>query len=282
MTTGGENGTSGWPRAERRAWILIALVSLVVVAVNASSDLLEMRRAGLDFDWWEPVVWEITSALVIVSLAPLIGMAMRRWTPTRDNLIRPGLIHLGLTIPFALVHAACIFVMRETIYWLGNARYGFFDDGLALVLFYEWRKDVLSYAVIAATYWVFQHLGRRQSGPTPPTDDRLEIRDGATAAFIAPSDVLFVEAAGNYVEFHTAGRTHLVRATLAAWEARLAARGFVRVHRSRLVNRVHIAASKPTPSGDLEITLTDGRAVSGSRRYREALERADAAPNRIA
>lgn len=278
MTTGDENGTSGWPRAERRAWILVALVSLVVVAVNASSDLLEMQRAGLDFAWWEPVLWEASSALVIVMLAPLIGLAVRRWTPTRDNLIRPGLIHFGLTIPFALLHVLCIFALRETIYWLGDAHYGYFDDGVALVLFYEWRKDVLSYAIIAAFYWVFQHLAQRQTSAPPLADDRIEIRDGAAAVFLAPGDVLFVEAAGNYVEFHTAGRTHLVRATLAAWESRLAAHGFVRVHRSRLVNRAHIAAFKPTPSGDLEITLTDGRVISGSRRYRDALEHAGAAP----
>ncbi|MBC7769500.1 MAG: LytTR family transcriptional regulator, partial [Phycisphaerales bacterium] len=55
---------------------------------------------------------------------------------------------------------------------------------------------------------------------------------------------------------------------------RLAARGFVRVHRSRLVNRARIGAIKPTPSGDVEITLDDGRILAGSRRYRAALEAA--------
>jgi DNA-binding LytR/AlgR family response regulator len=92
--------------------------------------------------------------------------------------------------------------------------------------------------------------------------------------FLPPADILFVEAAGNYIEFHTATRTHLVRGTLSAWEARLAERGFARVHRSRLVNRARIRALKPTPSGDVEITLDDGRTVLGSRRYRAALAEA--------
>ncbi|UPT64349.1 MAG: LytTR family transcriptional regulator [Hyphomonadaceae bacterium JAD_PAG50586_4] len=210
---------------------------------------------------------------MIVAMAPLIGMAVRRWPPTQDNLIRPGLIHFGLTIPFAIVHVAGIFMMRESIYWLAKAHYGFFDEGVGSVLFYEWRKDVLTYAVIAATYWIFDYIAARKPIPAPNAgDDRIEIRDGATALFLAPVDILFVEAAGNYVEFHTAGRTHLVRATLAAWEARLTARGFVRVHRSRLVNRSNITAIKPTASGDVEITLKDGRTIAGSRRYRDALE----------
>lgn len=84
--------------------------------------------------------------------------------------------------------------------------------------------------------------------------------------------MLWVEAAGNYIEFHTGQRSHLVRGTLAAWEARLAAKGFVRVHRSRLVNRTRISAIRPTPSGDVEITLDDSRSIAGSRRYRDALE----------
>lgn len=274
MTTGDQTGTSGWARVEWRPWAFIALVSLAVVAVNASSDFLEMQRAELDFGWWEPVAWEVTSAIVIVAMAPLIGMAVRRWPPTRENFIRPGLIHFALTIPFAIVHVAGIYVLRNAIYWLADAEYGYFNDGMALVMFYEWRKDVLTYAVIAATYWIFQYIAeRRQVAAAPtPTDQRIEVRDGGAAVFLAPAEIAHVEAAGNYVEFHAGGRTHLVRGTLASWEARLTARGFVRAHRSRLVNRARIAAIKPTPSGDVEITLDDGRVLAGSRRYREALE----------
>ena len=104
-----------------------------------------------------------------------------------------------------------------------------------------------------------------------PVGDRIEIRDGATAIFLPPGDILAVEAAGNYVQFHTKDRVHMVRGTLATWEARLKSHGFARVHRSRLVNRARIGAFKPKASGDVEITLDDGRVVMGSRRYRDAL-----------
>lgn len=276
MTSGGNNGTSGLTGDERRAWLTIVAVAVVVALVNTTSVVLEMSRAGLPFDWWEPVLWEGSSAVVVVALAPLVGAAVRRWTPRRDNLIRPGLIHLGLTVPFSLAHVAGITVIRDLVYWLANDRYGFFDDGVGLVLLYEWRKDVLAYAIIAATYWVYQYMTERRALPAPvEIDERIELRDGGAVVFLAPADVLYVEAAGNYIEFHTAARTHLVRGTLASWEARLSQRGFIRVHRSRLVNRARIGAIKPTPSGDVEIMLDDGRTLNGSRRYRAAL---DAAP----
>lgn len=268
MTTGTAAGASGLARAERSAWLAVLCVGVAVALVNATSGIME----GAGEHWIEPVLWETTSALVIIGLAPLIGHAMRRWPPRADSLQRFALIQFGLTIPFSLAHVAFIFVARETAYWTVGARYGFFDDGVAITLLYEWRKDVLVYAAIAATYWVFQFIAERQAAAVAPTDERIEIRDGAAAVFLSAAEILFVEAAGNYVEFHTPARTHLVRGTLASWEAQLNARGFVRVHRSRLVNRTRIVQIKPTPSGDIEITLNNGHALAGSRRYRGALE----------
>lgn len=271
MTSGGEAGTSGEGGFRPGPWTIIALAGVVVAAVTATSDIME----GAGDHWLEPVVWEVTSAISIVGLAPLIGIAMRRWPPGSD-LVRFGLIHFGLTIPFSLAHVLAIWPSREALYWAVGRHYGFFDGGVAITLLYEWRKDVLTYAIIALVYWIFQRQAEHPP-PEQPGEDRIEIRDGASAVFLAPGDVLWVEAAGNYIEFHTASRSHLVRGTLAAWEARLGTRGFVRVHRSRLVNRARIASIKPTPSGDVEITLSDGRTLAGSRRYRDAL---DAAPAR--
>lgn len=267
MTSGEDSGTSGKAPFRLGPWLTVALVGCAVAFVNATSGMME----GAGDHWWEPAIWEGTSALIIIGLAPLIGWAVNRWPPRADTLLTSALIHFGLTMPFALVHCLFIWVTRETIYWAAGGRYGFFDDGVAITLLYEWRKDVLVYAAIAAVYvWEQRRAERRP--PERPGDDRIEIRDGGAAVFLAPRDVLFVEAAGNYVEFHTAARTHLVRGTLAAWEGKLAARGFVRVHRSRIVNRARIASMKPNASGDLDITLDTGTTLAGSRRYREALE----------
>ena len=272
MTSGGANGTSGEHQRALNPWLVIALLGCVVAFVNATSDIMEFQRVGASHRWWEAVLWETTSAIAIVSMAPFIGQAVRRWTPRTDNLVQTGLIHLGLTIPFAAVHILAIWASREGVYAALGQRYGFFDDGIALTALYEWRKDVLSYAAIAALYYAFQRFAERPA-PARANDERIELRDGGASVFLPPADILFAEAAGNYVEFHTAAKMHLIRGTLASWEARLAPLGFVRIHRGRLVNRARIRALAPTPSGDVEITLDDGRTVAGSRRYREGLER---------
>jgi hypothetical protein len=251
-------------------WLVFGAGALAVALVNASSELIEAERNGYTLPLWAPPVWELSSFLTLMLLAPLIGEAVRRWPPTRETLVRFAAIHIGLTFVFSLAHCAGMVALRKVAYALAGSFYDFSRGNLARELFYEWRKDVLTYFLVGLVYWFFQWRASQAREPAAPA--RIEIRDGATAVFLPPGEILWVEAAGNYVEFQTAARTHLVRGTLAAWEGKLAGAGFVRVHRSRLVNRARIRALKPTPGGDVEITLDDGRAVLGSRRYRAGFE----------
>ena len=276
VASGDQTGTSGWARGRWGPWLLILAVGVVITVVNATSEILEAQRDGDTLDPRGPFTWEVSSLLLVLALAPCIGMAVRRWPPRGEDWPRIAAIHAALTVPFSLLHVGGMVAIRKAVYALAGSFYDFSHGVLARELFYEWRKDVLIYALLAATYYVFQRYTEARS-PATGGDQRIEIRDGSAAVFLAPGDILLVEAAGNYVEFHTGARTHLVRATLAAWEARLAQCGFVRVHRGRLVNRSRIASIKPTPAGDVEIMLDDGRTVIGSRRYRGNLEAAPGA-----
>ena len=101
--------------------------------------------------------------------------------------------------------------------------------------------------------------------------DVLEVRDGARRHFVPLAEVIWVEAAGNYVELHRGGAGLLHRASLSAMERRLQTAGFVRIHRSRLVRREAIADVESRPTGDYVVRLRDGRELVGSRRYRRPL-----------
>jgi DNA-binding LytR/AlgR family response regulator len=104
----------------------------------------------------------------------------------------------------------------------------------------------------------------------PPSLETIEVKDGARRRFVAALDIQWIEAAGNYVELHTADAAILHRAPLSELERQLGL-GFVRVHRSRLVRRGAVAQVESRPSGDYVVRLSDGREVLGSRRYRRPL-----------
>lgn len=83
---------------------------------------------------------------------------------------------------------------------------------------------------------------------------------------LPPDRIDWIAAAGNYVELHGGGRVLLHRAPLSLVEARLGARGFVRIHRSILVRRDRIARIRP-----LDLVLFDGTSLKIGKRYRASV-----------
>ena len=79
-------------------------------------------------------------------------------------------------------------------------------------------------------------------GAEPAGDETIAVELGGMVRFIQRSDVRYVEAAGDYARLHTAAASHLVRTPLSALEVQWEEAGFVRVHRSYLVNLAHIDA----------------------------------------
>jgi two-component system LytT family response regulator len=109
----------------------------------------------------------------------------------------------------------------------------------------------------------------------PPSDyaKRLAIKGDGRVMLVDVDEVDRLEAAGNYVEVHTAARHHLLRETLTSLEARLDPARFVRVSRSSIVNSSRVRELQPMFNGDFVVVLRDGTKVAGSRRYRAAFER---------
>lgn len=97
---------------------------------------------------------------------------------------------------------------------------------------------------------------------------RNQIRIDGTAIDLPlpPDQIAWVAAAGNYVELHGGPRPLLLRASLGALEVALGPHGFVRIHRSTLVNRRRVERVR---RGDL--VLDDGRSLKVGARFRAAL-----------
>jgi hypothetical protein len=97
---------------------------------------------------------------------------------------------------------------------------------------------------------------------------RHEVRTdaGSIALPLPPERIAWVAAAGNYVELHGGERPLLVRAPLSAVETALKPHGFVRIHRSTLVNRQRVARVR-----SVDLLLDDGRSLKLGSRFRAQL-----------
>ena len=259
---------------------LVALAVLIVaVAANIASTLDQNARMGRSVGLGGPLMDEITSALVWLALVPLIVRAFEASTPSRLSIPTIAAMHLALAPAVSLVHFVATRVLRA----LG---YAAFNEGF--VFRFAWGdyvadlyRDLLTYLLLGLICWSTQRLLKSPAvetgttiGPPPP----LEIRDGAKTSYVAVQDILWVEAAGNYVELHLVdGHKRLMRNTLASLASRLADCGILRIHRSRLVNIAAVREVTNLPSGDATLHLSDGTSIVASRSHRTAVTSALAA-----
>jgi len=103
--------------------------------------------------------------------------------------------------------------------------------------------------------------------------DRLVIRTRSKVSFLKPSEIDWVEADGKHALLHVGHETHVVRHTLTRLEQRLVPHGFVRVHRSAIVNVDRIKELEPWFHGEFVVILKDGTKLTSSAAHSQALHR---------
>jgi two-component system LytT family response regulator len=90
---------------------------------------------------------------------------------------------------------------------------------------------------------------------------------------LRPVEIDVVEALGDYVRLHAGAETHLLRATLAEMERKLEPAGFVRIHRSRLVNWSRVREFVADRERDPVVVLKNGERLVASHSCLKDLEK---------
>ena len=130
------------------------------------------------------------------------------------------------------------------------------------------RGEELNHRILS----LLDQIRPKQTQNTSAPLDRLMIKDGGRVLFLRVEEIDWIEAAGVYVQVHTAGKTWLHRISLSELEAKLDARQFLRIHRSTIVNLSRIRELRPHSHGDFLVALRDGTELKLSRSYRQKVE----------
>ncbi len=100
-------------------------------------------------------------------------------------------------------------------------------------------------------------------------EDSIPVELGGVTRFIPRSEVLYVEAHGDYARLHTATGSHLIRSPLTTLEEEWRDAGFVRIHRSLLVALPHVAEVR-MDAGRCSV-MVGGQELQVSRRHTREL-----------
>jgi len=99
----------------------------------------------------------------------------------------------------------------------------------------------------------------------------VKSKDGGLL-FIASADVLAVVAQGNYVSLQRESGSHHMRESISAMADKLKPFGFIRIHRSVLVNKAWVEEIRPYTPGQYLLRLRNGREFTVARTYKQNLK----------
>lgn len=135
-----------------------------------------------------------------------------------------------------------------------------------------WRKERFQQAITRARLIVAAQRAGVSDPKVHPVQGRFAVVTTTGLAFLTYSEIELVEAAGNYISLSTPAKSYLVRGTIESFESKVSSHGYIRVHRSLIVNLQKIKLLRSLPHGEYSIELTSGRVVRSGRSYRVAIQ----------
>jgi hypothetical protein len=271
VTSGRELGTN----VTARKTFLYTVIAAAVISANFNLlTILSHLHFHPEEGLLRPLLQEASS---------WIGMILFVWVPWTGYRLAPVeqprwrlLLHIPFALAYGLGHVGSFVLLRKAAYLAQGSSYSF--GPLWQNAGYELGKDALAYSLFIVGF-VFVNYIQRQSRPPallqPPLQQpaTFDIRDGTKLSRVPVEDILAVSSGGNYAEFVLRdGRRLCMRATLSALESELTPLGFVRTHRSWLLNVRQVTGLDPAGSGNYAVRLGE-LTVPLSRRFPEALAR---------
>jgi two-component system, LytTR family, response regulator len=100
---------------------------------------------------------------------------------------------------------------------------------------------------------------------------RIAIRAGKKILFIDSADIIAVEAEGHYVLLQHKASGYLLRESISTMAEKLSLFGFVRIHRSSLVNAAFVEEIQPLSTGEYVLRVRGGKKYTVTRTYKKNL-----------
>jgi two-component system LytT family response regulator len=101
--------------------------------------------------------------------------------------------------------------------------------------------------------------------------DRFAVKVHGKILFLDPAEIYWIQARDDVARVHLVDVAYDVREPLSSMEQRLPP-GFLRIHRSVIVNTAHIRAAEPFDQGDQMLILRNGKRITTGRSYRKVVQ----------
>ena len=123
---------------------------------------------------------------------------------------------------------------------------------------------VLRQLEVIATRIATTSIAKRQA-------PRIAFKAKGSILLLDLADILAVQAEGNYVSLQHRPKPYLVHESLSSMAEKLKPHGFIRIHRSVVVNISAVEEVQPLPTGEYKLRLRGGKEYLVTRTYKHNL-----------
>jgi DNA-binding LytR/AlgR family response regulator len=104
------------------------------------------------------------------------------------------------------------------------------------------------------------------------TSPRIAIKVRGKIVFIHCGDIVSIQAEGNYVSVQRGAASYLLREPISQIAQKLEPYGFIRIHRSVLVNAAFVEEIRPHTTGEYFVRLKNGKEFTVTRTFKQNLK----------
>ena len=199
--------------------------------------------------------------------------AIAGYTQCKPNLLfldiqMPGMNGFDVIDELQPKHAAAVFVTAYDNYAIRAFEACALDYLLKPV-----APERLAATIARATEFLSRHIPEVLAEKS----SRFQVRSGQTTSLIAPEQIDWIEADGNYAILHVGEKGYLFRATMSALSGQLDPASFLRVSRSAIVNLSRVQELQATRTRQHFALLSNGQKIGvtlGVRKLQQRLRSA--------
>lgn len=180
-----------WPQLRLR-WVLLSLALFMANGLwRAVTVTLDLRASGLQTPFGRPLVWELSSAVVVWALLPTIQAVTLNAPWSRARWGRFLGLHLGGCLLFWGMHVVGMWLLR--IWFYRVAGWGPYDYGQMVYRApMEGLKDVITFAILALLFHFLEARRARQAREMAAAHLETELREARLQALSAQLDPHFL------------------------------------------------------------------------------------------
>jgi two-component system, LytTR family, sensor kinase len=166
-------------------YAVLALLFGLYLGINSMVGLRGTGIAG-----WKPMVWELSSVVVIFALIPLVVRFEAHFRLDAHPRWRIAIVHVGGALIFSALHVAGMLLLRKLAYAFVGQHYAF--DSLPIQAFYELQKDFITYASILVVIFANREFQVRRTSDLRAAELAAELGQARLKALTAQIEPHFL------------------------------------------------------------------------------------------